>query len=1499
MMKSIRRLLPILCLLSLPALAAEPDGPVAFCAIDSFHANTFAFAPAKAQFVRIAILKSSSGEPCIDELEIYGPDSSRNLALKAAGAVASASSSLTGYDRHRIEWLNDGQYTNGHSWICGKPTGWCQIRLPEPVTVNRIVVSRDRGGDLSDRRPEDFDIQVSADGEAWTTARKVRSPAQGGASALVIPEFFQKKATLAESLIASRAAWQQVTGTGKLVARSSWQMSPASACDTLATPLPQDKMAVPEGAATWPAHPEWADGIPVPLNLPNRSAVYLYRTITVPQAVAVTMDFGSDDAIMVRLNGESVLVHDKVGSVRPGEDHLSLDLAAGTNHLVVKLWNISDIAGFCYADNLQMAGRQCRNQLEAAFPEEMAKLNRRAPGFVDDFLTAAETAAVARRAVAGMFPKGSALSTEPLKQIEAAGTDPVKQIGAVLVATELPAELEMLSEQLPLFSSEALLKAIDARGATLAGAAEKRAFAAGLKDRLPGIAAGLKAGNPESVSAARAAIAFRKELLLSDPAVDFDKLLFIRRAEAPSSMIKGGYHDEWGLPVNFCGSSCINPTGWKDELVEFSLRDGSSKILYKPAKPAIIGDLELNFNADRMMFASADAHSRWQIFELKADGTGLRQVSPSAPENDIDNYDPLYLPDGKVIFNSSATFAGVPCFGGTDYVANLHVMNADGSNIRRLTYEQDNDWHPTMLPNGRVLYLRWEYTDSAHYFSRILMHMNPDGTNQTEFYGSNSYWPNTMFYPKPLPGSSTKFVAVVSGHHGTCRAGELFLFDIAKGRQETAGVLQRVAPPAATPSCEGEIKDYLVDRCWPKFLQPQPLSDKLFVVTAMLRPGGAWGVYLIDIHGNLALLAEDADGRGLFEPIPLKKQPVPPVIPDKVDLKDKQAHFFIQDIYEGEGLRGVPRGSVKSLRIFQYEYSYRDMGGHYRIGMEGPWDVRRLIGTVPVFADGSATFKAPANTPIAIQPLDAEGKALQQMRSWTLGMPGEQVHCVGCHERQNVTLAPKKTIAASHEALTITPWHGQKRGFSFTREVQPVLDKYCVSCHNGAKPGLPDFKNQKIVGQDSQLTGFPQSYMALHPYVRRNGPEGVYYTLTPLEFHADTSELVQMLKKGHHGVRLDPEGWDRLITWIDLNVPCYGTWAETQLVPRDYVKRRLEMKQKYAAVDEDVEAMLRGDPYDATPVAPQAEPAAAKPPQAPSGWPFDAAEAAKRQAALGKTTMTVDLGNGRQLSFVRIPAGEFVMGSATGANDERPQAVVKIAKPFWIATTEVALADYQAFDPRHKNGFYDQHYKDQVRPGYTMDKPDFPVIRVSWQEAMAFCTWLGDKSGKKATLPTEAQWEWACRAGTATPLSFGAVDADFGKLANLADLQLRKMAVIGVDPQPIANPNQYWDFIPKIVSVDDGSMLLAPVGSYEPNPWGLRNMHGNVAEWCLDTWRPYPYNPKAAAKDAKDAGPLTRKVIRGGSWNDRPFRATSSYRLDFPAWQKPYNTGFRPVIEEE
>jgi len=965
----------------------------------------------------------------------------------------------------------------------------------------------------------------------------------------------------------------------------------------------------------------------------------------------------------------------------------------------------------------------------------------------------------------------------------------------------------------------------------------------------------------------------RREALLANPLLDFDKLLLVRRAAL------GG--QPTGLPTNWQGNSSIHRSGFNNEIAMVSIRgDAKPVAVYKPEKNVFVGNLYLHFDGTRLLFSSVAADNSWQVFEIGADGKNLRQVSRN-DQKGVDNYDACYLPGGKIIFCSTACIQGVPCVGGGDYVGNLYVMNNDGSGVRRLCFDQDHNWCPTVLADGRVLFLRWEYSDTPHYFTRLLFRMNPDGTGQMALYGSNSYWPNSLFYARQVPGSPSKLVGIVSGHHGVNRMGELVLFDTARGQFEADGAVQRI--PGRGKKVEPTIADGLVNHSWPKFLHPAPLSSEFFIVSMMPTPGSPMGLYLVDVFDNFVPLAEDKEA-ALLEPIPLQATKAPPTIPERVVPGAKDATVIMHDVYRGPGLVGVPRGTVKSLRVFALDFGYPNLANHTYIGIDGPWDVHHILGTVPVEADGSAMFKAPANTPMAVQPLDASGKALQVMRSWYTAMPGEVISCVGCHEREAEAPRSGTLLAMRKPAARIEPWLGPTRGFSFKRDVRPVLDHYCVGCHDGsqkkdtrAKSGqpMPDLRPGKS-------GNFETAYAALHPYVRRPGPESDYHMMPPAEYAANTSELIQMLEKGHHGVKLHFEAWQRLYTWIDLNIPCHGTWGEFRPIPGDKHQRRCELNKLYANLEEDPEKVPElPPPAFAMDTKPQPRAGdAPKPAPAPAlaGWPTPAEKAAKAQtaAAGGKEVeRVIELSGTAKLKLVLVPAGQFVMGSNDGPADERPAHLAKVDRAFWMGKLEITNEQYELFDPSHDSRVISVFGKDQTSRGIPVNGPRQPVVRVSWNSAMEFCAWLSQRTGEKFTLPTETQWEYACRAGTDTPMNYGAPDADFSKKANLAD----------------ATMNLRGDWIPRDRMIRDGACVTANVGSYAPNAWGLHDMHGNAAEWTASEYAPYDKDATAPS------GEPGRKVVRGGSWYDRTFRCTSSFRLAYPAWQGVYNVGFRVVSE--
>ena len=932
----------------------------------------------------------------------------------------------------------------------------------------------------------------------------------------------------------------------------------------------------------------------------------------------------------------------------------------------------------------------------------------------------------------------------------------------------------------------------------------------------------------------------RREALLAHPLLRDLRLLVVRRAEK-----------QLGLPWNWEGNCSLPRGGYDNEIAILSDLAGGATLtpLYQPSNGGFAGDVDLDFDGRRILFSQSSPSGRWRVMELDlAEGATPKAVT-QIDEPDVDNYDACYLPDGNLIFSSTATFTGVPCVRGSAHVANLFRLERDSGAIRRLTFDQDHDWCPTVMPDGRVLYLRWEYSDIPHFVSRILFLMNPDGTEQREFYGSNSYWPNAVFFARPVPGSATAFIGIVGGHHDTPRTGELVLFDAARGRQSADGVIQRI--PARGKPVEPVIRDDLTKASWPKFLHPWPLSGSVFLVSCQPRAGAPWGLYLADVFDNLALIKE-LPGQALLEPVPLQTRPRPPVIPSRVKPEQKDATVYLTDVYAGPGLAGVPRGTVKKLRLFSYHFSYEGMGGQIdRVGFDGPWDIKEIIGTVPVEPDGSAYFKVPANTPVSVQPLDEKGHALQLMRSWMTAMPGEQVSCTGCHEPRNESPPTRRSAALARAPSEIAEWYGPRRGFSFRREVQPVLDRHCIACHDGYRDG-PD-RPMGARNRDYNQA-FPPSYLALRSAVRTPTIESDMQLLNPGEFHADTTDLFRLLDAGHYEVKLDAESRDRLATWLDLNTPAHGTW--TDIVGAERVKhqraRRAEMLKRYANVDHDPEAIVPTTSYTdvAAPDMARIVPARrADSPRAVSGT-------ATPIAGTAAAVKTLDLGNGVTLDLVKLP----------GANT------------FWMGRCEVSNQQYAQFDPAHDSGIEPGDFLQfsVAERGFPMDHPDQPVARVSWRRADEFCRWLCAKSSLHVTLPTAKQWTLACRVGGTNDFWYGSADTDFSTVANLADHAYRHVATKGWDLPSGAIPA--WR--PAVTNCNDGFRVTAPVGKLAPSLWGLHDLHGNVAEWVADVL------------------PDGRRLSMGGSFADLPAQATATTARAYPEWRRVYNTGFRVLLIE-
>ncbi len=1275
------------------------------------------------------------------------------------------------------------------------------------------------------------------------------------------------------------------------------------------------------------------DGTVHSLSCPANAVLYFSRTIEAPRDLRLMAYFGSDDGIAVWLNRKQILSKRVLRGVSANQDHVPLQLEKGGNELLVKIWNGRGGCGWYFSFHRQPgASFDPRVSLQAQLwdrvkrdfrgtraREEMAY--EKADGIWNRPLKKNDFSALAGRYVASIKRTMFAMGKKAEQLVPA-----VKSMKGLRPLQELYYKAKRTQKALTAVKGinlPALRRAIEDLTAAFPGRYPDKYPA-----QLEKYEALFASGNEEEIErAAGEFVAFSRDALLANPLLDFDRLLVLRRRFGDKARsVNGG---RLGTPnLNSHTNDDIPHRGWDNEIAVMTCLRTAPKLetLYKPEKDVILRDIDLEFDGGRIMFSSISAEDRWALFEIKRDGTGLAQLNPKEIR-DVDFFDSCYLPNGKIVTCSTAPYQGLPCENGGRPMVSLYLLDPETKNIRQLTFEQDSDWHPCVLNNGRVLYLRWEYTDTPHYFSRYLFHMNPDGTNQSEFYGSGSYFPTAFKHARQVPGRR-EVVGIVGGHHSTPESGRLMIINNKYARKypfryepeskefgppgsyvnlypqvlpkELTGCVQEI--PGYGNDVVGNVLDGQADPLFkqgrPRFLYPYPLSEKYFLVSMKRDSRSLWGIYLVDVFDNMTLIME-AEGEALLEVYPFRKRARPPILADRVDLSKKTATVYMTDVYQGGGLKNVPRGRVKKLRIFTYHYAYNRTGGHTSVGIESSWDVKRILGTVAVEEDGSATFTIPANTPVSVQPLDEDGAALQLMRSWFVGMPGETLSCVGCHERQSDTTPVRPTIASSRKPREIQPWLGRPRPFAFDTEVQPVLDRYCAGCHCPEPPAwaaelaggkkIPDFVKHR--GGANWST----SYRALHPYVRRPGPESDLAPFQPMEYHASTSDLVQLLKKGHYGVALDRESWERFYAWIDLNAPYRGAWNPADWRGCDQIARRLEFQESYANIsvnpEAEFEALLKqyAEREKPLPVV------YTKPPEKKQGVrPFMSRIAGTRE----KAVKTLEIGGGEKIQFVHIPAGEFVMGSADGLPDERPMSLVKIEEPFWMGVVEITNSQYAQFDPYHDTRYIDEHGKDHAVPGFIANHRDQPVARISWREAMNFCRWLSRKSGLSVTLPTEAQWEWAARAGTGTRFFYGTCETDFSPYANLADrsLHFTKSGFPGGSHLRHANPyNSMLNYPLRDNRFNDQSLVSNYAGRYRANPWGVKDIIGNVNEWTRSDYAPYPYE---AADGRNDGGPEEKKAARGGSWYDRPAGAGAAVRFPYESYQKVHNVGFRVIVEK-
>ncbi|MGB0258312.1 MAG: SUMF1/EgtB/PvdO family nonheme iron enzyme, partial [Coraliomargarita sp.] len=821
-----------------------------------------------------------------------------------------------------------------------------------------------------------------------------------------------------------------------------------------------------------------------------------------------------------------------------------------------------------------------------------------------------------------------------------------------------------------------------------------------------------------------------------------------------------------------------------------------------------------------------------------------------------------------------------------------------------------------------VMYTRWDYSDMVHSNNRPLMVMRPDGSGQKALALSNSYFPNAFFFARPIPGKPSQVVGIASGHHEG-RNGKLLILDTEVGHKEEEGFIHQI--PGYGEKVERVVRDPLNYKVTNQMMHPYPLAEK-----GTNKGAGEFflaykngGIYLVDIYDNQLLIYRE-NGCSVREPIPFEARETPPVLASSIKPESDTATLYIQNLYHGPGLKGVPRGTIRKLRIGAYQFSPRHSGGGHLglIGVDSGWDIKKVIGEVPVEEDGSVNCEIPSKTPLFFQPLDENGRTLQGMRTWVSAMGGEFMSCVGCHESPNDAPPPGMALAMHRAPSKIEPWQGKSRPMSFRHEIQPILDAKCISCHD-AEPangryqttrpeyadGIPDLRGTEMKKLPLRILGstgdipFSLAYWNLMPHVYRPGIESPMDVPTPGEYGAVTSELTQILRKGHHGVVLSDAEWGRFNTWMDFNAPYYGYRREIMSVCPDgrsegaeamerAITRGNELAQCYAGIDAFVDLDSPEPEQRETLPIPDQKAIAAK--RASGTVPFNASVNQSRLEPI-----ELKLSGSEKIELVPIPAGRFVMGSANGELDELPMHENVIKKPFYMASKEISNAQFRLFMKEHNSGFVDRLGFQFGQECVPVNGDELPAVRVSWVMAMEFCEWLSNKTGKKVSLPTEAQWEWAARAGQDGEFWFGNQSSDFAPYANLADKTMEhfaectsqggyKMIRILKDP----NENEMW--IPHTKAVNDGQRVQCAPGHYKPNPWGLYDMHGNVSEWTRSAYQPYPYQDSDDVSDVK-----IERVVRGGSYRDRPYRATASHRQMYRGWHRVHDVGFRVIVEQE
>lgn len=560
----------------------------------------------------------------------------------------------------------------------------------------------------------------------------------------------------------------------------------------------------------------------------------------------------------------------------------------------------------------------------------------------------------------------------------------------------------------------------------------------------------------------------------------------------------------------------------------------------------IIRDPDVSFDGTKILVSMRkNKEDDYHIYELNADGTGLRQITSGSGVSDID---PIYLPNGRILFSS--TREPKFCMCNRHIMGNLFTMNADGSDMDQIGHSTLFEGHASLLADGRVIYDRWEYVDRNFGDAQGLWVTNPDGTSHLIFWGNNTESPGAVLDAHEIPGSKNVVCTFSSCHD--LPWGAIAILDRTQGIDSSKAVKFTLPPDGINRVGTGGYDAF--SRLPVKYEDPYPLSDGVFLCSRQMSDL-RMALVLFDLKGHETQILADANPQwGIFDAQRLAARPVPRMIESRVDRTQKTGTFYVSDVYESQEMKNVQRGEVKFLRVVEspekryWVRNFWSLAGEQAPAMNWhDFSNKRILGTVPVEEDGSANFEIPADRFVYFQLLDAQGRMIHSMRSGTIVRPGENQGCIGCHEDRLNAVPPRRTVRAllrPADSLKHPEWIPEGKEFGYLEFVQPIFDRHCVQCHDFGKPGA---KSVVLAGDRNLL--FNASYTSIYQNKKIIAPgAGPTKTMDSKSWGAVVSPLGRIVTQGHGDARdekftLTPQEKEILITWMDLNGPYYPTFA--------------------------------------------------------------------------------------------------------------------------------------------------------------------------------------------------------------------------------------------------------------------------------------------------------------------------------------------------------------------